>query len=200
MGIRFVAENRIDCLNLVEFLLEKGVVVPHNVKPSRSINSLIDLTELKLKYKSLAKLAIKNNLTEQRFRQALEREITEINDKLDTDSKNDHSHDHYRSIQFTGRQLIRYKDPFVEDFSKFKNYARDNFSETELFKKLNNIDTSNLTRDIEFFYPYEVQIVDQETHNNNIEGPASHNDYKMSQILSARDRIFKKILRHLDLK
>jgi len=194
VGIRFVAEYRIDCLRLVEFLLEKGVIVPHNVKPSRSINSLINLMEFKSKYKSLAKLAIKNNLSEQRFRQALEREISEMDENFENKTKNDHSHEYYRSIQFTGRQLIRYKDPFIEDFNKFKNYAKKNFSDTELFEKLTNINTSNLIRDVEFFYPYEVQIIDKETHLNNVEGPASHSDYKMAQIVSARDRIFKKLV------
>ena len=43
---------------------------------------------------------------------------------------------------------------------------------------INKIDTSNLTRDVEFFYPYEVQIMDEKSHENNLQGDASHKEYK----------------------
>ena len=42
VGIRFVTRSKLDCIRVVEFLLEQGVVIPHNIKPSRSINNLIN--------------------------------------------------------------------------------------------------------------------------------------------------------------
>ena len=59
---------------------------------------------------------------------------------------------------------------------------------------VNSLDSSNLSRDIEFFYPYEVQIMDEGSYQNNIQGDASHLEYKKAQILSARDRLFRKFL------
>ena len=47
VGIRFVTTNRLDCIRVIEFLIENGVVIPHNIKPSRSINNLINLENLK---------------------------------------------------------------------------------------------------------------------------------------------------------
>lgn len=42
---------------------------------------------------------------------------------------------------------------------------------------------------LSFFYPYEIQIVDYETHLKNMSGPASHEFYKERQIRRARARI-----------
>ena len=75
VGIRLVTHNKLDCIRVIEFLLEHGVVVPHNIKPSRSVNTLINLESLKTNYNSLMKMALKNDLSESRFIQALEREI-----------------------------------------------------------------------------------------------------------------------------
>lgn len=42
---------------------------------------------------------------------------------------------------------------------------------------------------LSFFYPYEVQIVDIETYNNNLQGAASHKEYKARQKKRARLRV-----------
>jgi uncharacterized protein (TIGR04562 family) len=42
---------------------------------------------------------------------------------------------------------------------------------------------------LSFFYPYEIQIVDYDTHTKNMGGPASHERYKERQIRRARARI-----------
>ena len=36
--------------------------------------------------------------------------------------------------------------------------------------------------------------MDKESHDNNLKGDASHSEYKKSQIISARDRLFKYFL------
>jgi len=192
VGIRFVTNSRLDCIRVVEFLIDNGVVIPHNIKPSRSINNLINLDGLKKNYESAAKLAEKNELSEARFLQALERDIS--NDLLDQKSRNDHSLETYRSIQITARQLIRYEDPFISEFLKVKKYISNSDCQDEVKKKVSSLDLSSLTRDVEFFYPYEIQIVDESTNENNKQGDASHSEYKRIQLISARDRLFGKII------
>jgi uncharacterized protein (TIGR04562 family) len=44
-------------------------------------------------------------------------------------------------------------------------------------------------RVLSFFYPYEVQIIDYETHLKNLAGPSSHGEYKNRQRLMARRRV-----------
>ena len=44
-------------------------------------------------------------------------------------------------------------------------------------------------RKLNFFYPYEVQIMDYETYTKNLSGPSSHEQYKLRQRQFARRRI-----------
>ena len=41
-----------------------------------------------------------------------------------------------------------------------------------------------------FFYPFEIQILDKETYDKNMTGPASHFEYKNRQKQAARRRVF----------
>lgn len=43
--------------------------------------------------------------------------------------------------------------------------------------------------ELNFFYPFEIQILDEETFIKNLEGPASHTEYKSRQKMAARDRV-----------
>jgi uncharacterized protein (TIGR04562 family) len=63
-----------------------------------------------------------------------------------------------------------------------------------LSQSLLHLDTSPISRDVRFFYPFEVQITDQESHGKNTQGEASHAEYKKSQLKSAMKRIFRPII------
>ena len=191
VGIRFVTKTRLDILRVTDFLLKQNIVIPHNIKPSRSINNLIDSQKFKMKHLSALKKSIRENLTEEEFVKSLDEEakgcIPDGNEK-----KNEHSSSEYRSIQFTGRQLIKYTNPFYREFKQVRELAKQ--EDTELSKKLLALDISNIARETMFFYPFEIQILDEETHNNNTEGEASHNEYKKAQVKSAHVRLFKPLL------
>ena len=62
-------------------------------------------------------------------------------------------------------------------------------------KKVLSLDMSLIARDIRFFYPYEVQIVDKEGNKKNTKGEASHLEYKRSQQISAMKRVFDPLLK-----
>lgn len=47
-----------------------------------------------------------------------------------------------------------------------------------------------LDRPLMFFYPYEVQVMDELTFNRNSIGPSSHTEYKSRQKRTARERVF----------
>ena len=50
---------------------------------------------------------------------------------------------------------------------------------------------SHITRELRFFYPFEVQVTDMESHEMNTKGEASHQAYKKSQVKSAMERLMK---------
>ena len=71
---------------------------------------------------------------------------------------------------------------------------RKNNPESELAKKVLSLDVSLIARDIRFFYPFEVQIMDEESNKINTEGEASHLEYKKAQQISAMNRVFAPLL------
>lgn len=199
IGVRFITENKLDAIRVCKFLLEKNIVIPHNVKPSRSLNSLIDFKKFKEKHQNILKMAIRNQLSEDRFQHAMERELKEcIFDKMD-DAQNNHSLKAYKSIQFTGRQLIKYHNTFFKDFYELKKSAKESNSDPELVKKIMNMDMSLIAKDIRFFYPFEVQIMDRETFVENTKGDASHSEYKKTQVKSVIKRLFWALIKNKEI-
>ena len=187
IGIRIITKNRFDIIRAISFLVGKFIILPHNIKPSRSINTIVDIVNFKKKHHQLIRTAIREEWDEKTFLETVEKEIKSyaIEDK---NRLNLHSSDSYRSIQFTYRQLIKYKKPFWKEFNELKALIQENTS--DLAEKIRSLDTSSVDKEVRFFFPYEVQIVDEETHQQNSLGDASHSEYKKSQIQSVIKRIF----------
>lgn len=197
VGVRFVTNSRFDTLRVIRFLLEKNIVIPHNNKPSRAINTMIDLPKFKEAHQGVVKMALRNNLSEDRFVSAMERAIQECHFQNESSDRNKHTSKSYQSIQFTCRQLIEYKNPFLQEFNELRRIAKGLASEdNELARRVLNMDISLVARDIRFFYPYEIQIVDSDAFRENSQGEASHQEYKRQQVQSAMKRIFKAMIEH----
>lgn len=200
IGVRFVTHTRFDMLRIIRFLTEKNIVVPHNNKPSRALNSMIDLDKFKEAHQRVLKMALRNNLSEERFLAALEREIQDCRITSKDSQHNMFSSKRYQSIQFTCRHLIEYKNPFLQEFNDLRKMAKNyNPEENDLARKILSMDMSPVARDIRFFYPYEVQVMDQEAFKENSEGEASHQEYKNHQRHSAMKRLFKAMIQHKGL-
>ena len=201
VGLRFVTHNPFDCLRVIKFLMERNIVIPHNIKPSRSVNSLMDVRQFRKRYWTILKQAIRNNYSHEEFAKALEQASKECSfEKAIVVDRNKHRSKQYKAMQFTSMQLIIYKDPFLQEFNKIKHYARDLDQQNVLAKKVLSLDTSLLARDIRFFYPFEIQIMDRESYKINTEGEASHEDYKKSQMKSAMKRVFWALLKNLNIQ
>jgi uncharacterized protein (TIGR04562 family) len=201
VGVRFITHNRFETLQVVKYLIENNIVIPHNNKPSRAINTMIDMQKFKDAHQKLVKMAIRNNLSEERFLNAIEREIKDCGFESNLPSdKNKFTAKAYKSIQFTCRQLIEYKNPFLAEFNELRKVAKNfNPEENELARKVLSMDVSLVARDIRFFYPYEIQIVDQDAYKENTQGEASHLEYKKQQVVSAMYRIFKDMIEYKGL-
>lgn len=196
IGIRFVTKNKVDCLRLMNFLHQNYIIIVNNIKPSRSQNSLINLDTFKVAHKKLTKEVLRNQMTEAEYLERLEAMAEQSGRDFVTD--NDHTSQNYSAIHFTCRQLIKYRNPFYREFLAVKKFAKKTDKESEITQKLLSIDTTSIARDIRFFYPYEVQITDEQSHKENSFGKASHGEYKKSQLVSAMHRLFKDLLAYYE--
>jgi uncharacterized protein (TIGR04562 family) len=194
IGVRIITYNKVDALRVIKFLHKNYVIMINNIKPSRSQNTLVDLNYLRVKVLGLYKQAIRNSLSEDDFYSRLNNLISEADNQSGHHAeKNVHSSNEYRAIHFTARQLIKYRNPFMSSFNEVRRLALKD-KQNPLSQALLNLDTSPISRDIRFFYPFEVQITDYESHLKNTQGEASHDEYKQSQLRSAMKRIFKPII------
>ncbi len=192
IGMRIITYNKLDALRVIKFLHRNHVIMINNIKPSRSQNTLVDLTKLKKKIQTLYKETIRETYTEDVFYQRLNSLIEDCTPEKHH-HENRHSLEEYRAIHFTGRQLIKYRNPFMASFNEVRKLALKD-RENPVAQALMNLDTSAISRDVRFFYPFEVQLTDYESHLKNTQGEASHDEYKRSQLRSAMKRIFRPIL------
>ena len=193
IGIRCVTRDKIDCLRVLKFLSEHYIIMVNNIKPSRSQNSLVDLVKLKKDYMNICKEAMKDGLTQEVFHKRLEEYADKSLHEVSNYKNNQHTSSNYKAIHFTCRQLIKYQNPFYHNFNRVRTFAKKNDPKNEVTRRLLNLDATNIANEIRFFYPYEVQITDYESHMKNTEGEASHQEYKRSQITSARNRLFQNL-------
>lgn len=199
IGVRFVTYNKLDALRVVKFLISNYVIMINNIKPSRSQNTLVDLKALRSGMYDLMKKTMREQLSEEDFYQNLNQLIENCPFGHERGEHNKHSSNEYHALHFTGRQLIKYRNPFMGEFSEARKMALQ-MKDHPLAQKLLSLDTSPIARDVRFFYPFEVQITDYESFLKNTQGEASHQEYKKAQLRSAMRRIFKPIIELKDLK
>lgn len=192
IGVRIITYNKLDAIRVIRFLHRNHVIMINNIKPSRSQNTLVDLGMLRMRIYSLYKEAIRSNMIEDTFYQRLNSLIEDCTPNRSS-SENRHTLDEYRAIHFTGRQLIKYRNPFMSSFNEVRKQALKD-KQNPVSQALLHLDTSPISRDVRFFYPFEVQITDYESHLKNTQGEASHAEYKKAQLKSAMKRIFRPIL------
>lgn len=192
IGIRIITYNKLDALRVIKFLHKNYVIMVNNIKPSRSQNTLVDLNLLRRRMYGMYKEAMRENYEEEVFYQKLNN-LIETCVPGSAHQHNVHSSEEYRAIHFTGRQLIKYRNPFMTSFNEVRKQALKD-KENPLSQALLHLDTSAISRDVRFFYPFEIQITDYESHLKNTQGEASHAEYKRAQLRSAMKRIFRPIL------
>lgn len=191
IGVRFVTHTRVDALRLIHALHKRYIIVPANIKPSRSRNTLIDFerfSEILDAHKPLSNL---DETKQNKIIQTLEESSFPGESSQET---NKFSSDHYRSMQFTARHLIRIRNPLVDDIRDLKNISRDNEIEATLHKAIDKIDARYLNREIKFFYPFEIQIMDLTSFEENERGKSAHSEYKKAQVAASLRRVMSPFL------
>ncbi|MEZ0392827.1 MAG: TIGR04552 family protein [Pseudobdellovibrionaceae bacterium] len=91
---------------------------------------------------------------------------------------------------FFARYLERNKDE-AEFFRKENAFSGQDYKFIKFIsRKLIRIAVDGQKSEFSFFYPFEVQIVDQEAHSKILSGPSDHQAYKERQRQAARKRLF----------
>jgi uncharacterized protein (TIGR04562 family) len=193
VGIRFVTESRLGALQVVKFLKDRMIVIPANIKPSRSRNTLVDISSFKSKLADLLAQADQDKITYDSIEQSLERFLEDYGGAPPPSSapspENPHTSEYYRAIQFTARQLIKLTNPMYDDLRELKGIARTRALGEDVTMLLDRINLKSVQRESRFFYPYEVQVMDVKSHEQNERGRSAHSEYKRAQVQTALKRV-----------
>jgi uncharacterized protein (TIGR04562 family) len=185
VGLRFVTKSPLGALQVVKYLKDRMIVMPPNIKPSRSRNTLIDLEDFRVRMTAVMERAEKGEITEPEL--VTELEAAAHAPRVNPD--NPHSSEFYRAIQFTCRQLIKLQNPVHSTLSELKALTKSKTLDEDLQRVVDKIDLKQLQREIRFFYPFEVQIVDAKSDEENEKGRSAHSEYKRAQLQTALRRV-----------
>jgi uncharacterized protein (TIGR04562 family) len=231
-------------LRVVKYLKDKMIIMPPNIKPSRSRNTLIQLDYFRTQLGDILG-RFEQRGSQKEFQNGFQKEFREFKEldkefneeelisKLETaahppsgNSENPHSSEFYRSIQFTCRQLIKFRNPIYDELKELKVAAKNQpwvegksgrgvdsatlpagappraegqgFPQLDeqpgaktdtLLKLIEKIELKHIQREIRFFYPFEVQVVDKKSSEENEKGKSAHSEYKKAQVLTAMKRV-----------
>ena len=196
IGVRIIVGNPVDALFAVRALREEHTIMYPNVKPTRSRNTLVDLDA----YDAHVRACLQRYQRGEQDEMATVREIhafdhkPQSNDQIDW---NPYSSDKYQSIQFTCRQMIRFANPLFTRMRDAQGIARRHLTGAPLDEMLAALTTHGVDPEIQFFFPYEVQVMDIASYQAATEGRASYGEYKMRQIVSVRRRVLPRVLQLL---
>lgn len=183
VGVRFVTRDRLDAIMLVHYLWSHHVVMFANIKPSRSRNTLLNLDWLGQQFERIQR---QDQLRGDPQSYAEQREALRVAlaDQAYPDAPargyNVFSSSAWRSIQFTCRHLVRVDNPFR---SEQRYYAPGSAAAAR-----------SEPRELRFFFPFEVQILDQASYQLSRSGRASHEVYKARQRTAVKARVLGSLL------
>jgi uncharacterized protein (TIGR04562 family) len=196
IGVRIITERQCDVMLAVKILSHLHIVSFPNCNPSRARNTLLDPDAFRMATDDLRGKLMSNSITPDEFERAMQNLVLQ---PPDSNSSNPHSAMSYRSIQMTGRQLIRTENPNFGWLRKLESEAAAVSPEKSAVLKdlVNFIRGWNGVEDElcdRAFFPFEIQVMDSASYALNSSGPASHGKYKRKQVRAARRRVLGDIL------
>ncbi len=182
LGVRFVTRNAFDSFRVIRFLFENHILSYPHIIPDQSNNTLYPVNlfmEVMEELKSRKPVSSAGQLqgkVDGKVEDQLAKEIQKLlKMRLDGEpsraqyrlKSNEFSDPDYRFIKFINRKLVTV-----------------------------TIGASDSQRAFKFFYPYEIQVMDQDTFIRNLSGPMAHDEYKNRQRRKARDRVLRETPEH----
>jgi uncharacterized protein (TIGR04562 family) len=160
LGVRFVTKNTFDIFNVLRFLVNNSLVSYPHCIFNESINTVYPTNLFMEVMDTLRAKGAKMNAVE--ISAILDKKLAEQGDRAEYNTKDAVFTDPgYKFIKFISRKLIRIR-----------------------------VEKNGKSEKMQFFYPFEVQIMSYDTYLNNMRGPLSHEEYKKRQLKAARLRLF----------
>jgi uncharacterized protein (TIGR04562 family) len=165
LGVRLVSKSMFDSFRVIRFLVEENLISYPHIMSDQSSNNLYPLNLFLRACVDLTKMANGKDLS-----------IPEI-DKYFQD---------YLLKNEAQGELLRKENAFSAANYKFIKF---------IARKLVRVQLPGQKSELSFFYPFEVQIMDFETHQQGMVGPSEHQSYKERQRMAAKKRLFNEDLK-----
>ena len=198
IGVRIIVQRPVDALFAVRALREEHTIMYPNVKPTRSRNTLVDLQA----YDKHVRRCLTRFQSGELDELATVKAISAFDHKPESGEQvdwNPYSSDKYQSIQFTCRQMIRFPNPLYARLRTAQRVAEKHLQGAALSEMMGTLNTQGVDPEIQFFFPYEVQVMDIASYQAATEGRASYAEYKSRQVASVRRRVLPRVLTLLGL-
>jgi uncharacterized protein (TIGR04562 family) len=190
VGVRFVTFNRFDALLVAKYLRMHNLVLFPNVRPGRSRNTLIDTDRLKRDIAAVDDEIRAGRLASHEKLERLRKLVREYPyPEPGSRSANPFSLSTYHSIQFTVSQQIRVPNPYLAGVGTVLS-AVDRRAHTGAQFLTRALHKVGMASEVKFFFPYEVQILDESSFEESRSGRAAHHVYKERQRLAVKRRLF----------
>ncbi len=159
IGVRFVTKNTFDIFQVIRFLVNNSLVSYPQCIINESINTVFP-TDIFLE--TMDTLRAKSSKESSKG-------ISEILDKKLVRKKD--------QVKFRRKENI-----FTDPEYKFIKFISRKLISVEIERK-------GQSEKVQFFYPFEIQVMSYETYLKNMRGPLSHEQYKKRQEKAARRRL-----------
>ncbi|MGZ3696222.1 MAG: TIGR04552 family protein [Bdellovibrionota bacterium] len=196
IGVRFVTKSRIDVVRVLKYLRDRYIVMMMNLRPSRSRNNLVDPMLYRRKWREVRHAVLRGELNNRdAINGLLENSLLEGYDEAQKEivENNPFSMSTFHSIQFTCRQLIKYRSSVFEEVKNLRALLK-NTEDQNVKAVMERLDFTQFAKEQRFFYPFEVQIMDLENFEEAESGRASHAVYKAAQTKMAMHRVLGHLL------
>lgn len=196
IGVRFITKTRVGVVRVLKYLRDRYIVMSMNVRPSRSRNNLIDPRLYRRSWREIYQAVQRGELRDRAIvHSLLDKAIADGYSEMQKEigEHNPISSGEFHSIQFTCRQLVKYRSPAYEELKTLRAHLKIHGDE-ESKRLLDRLDFGQLAKEQRFFYPFEVQILDKENYDAAESGEASHASYKAAQTRVAMRRVLGQLL------
>ncbi len=162
IGVRFVTKSIFDSFQVIRFLVEENLISFPQIMPDQSSNNMYPVDQF---ISVCQKLEKKHGQLQKLSSEKIDRLLMQ---KL-------------KSSQSAFLGLFRKENPFSsQDFKYIKFISR----------KLIQIESGGSGKNFSFFYPFEVQIINESAYKKMQSGDSEHASYKNRQIEAAVKRLF----------
>lgn len=162
VGIRFVTKSIFDSFQVIRFLVNENLISFPQIIPDQSSNNMYPV-----------------------------KEFLDVLQKLEQKHKPDHKHSSEKIDRLLMTKLGANQSAFLGLFRKDNPYSAQDFKYIKFIsRQLIRVDNGPGSKPFSFFFPFEVQIMNESSFQRIQSGLSAHSAYKSRQTTAAVKRLF----------